>query len=334
MAPGKKQLRALVTGSSGFVGSHLVEALLAAGHKVRVLLRPQSKPAFLQNLPVEQAHAAYDNQRSLKKALQDCDLVFHVGGVTKACTREGFIQGNAQTTANLLQAASALKQQPQRFVLVSSLAAAGPAADRKHPLTEEQPPHPVESYGLSKLSAELVACRFSHHIPLTIVRPPIVYGPRDVDGLALFRILCRGFNPFYGNSRFLISVIHVRDLVQGMLQAALNPAAAGRTYFLTNKDPVTWREYQNTIKQVCSKKALPLYLPRCMPWLVAFFGELKMKLTKKPVLLSRQKVRMGMQRYWNCSGARAARELRFSPRISLEQGLAETETWYRENGWL
>ena len=202
-------MKVLVTGASGFVGSHLVEELISKKYKVRVLLRKQSNAKNIEGLNVERVYADYNNIKSLCKAIDGISIIYHVAGVTKACKKSDYFEGNARSTKNLLEAAASLKTKPKRFLLVSSLAAAGPAIDLHHPKSENDLCKPIETYGRSKLSAELLALNYIDRIPVTIVRPPTVYGSRDVDCFELFNQADKHINLFFGNSKKYISIIHV-----------------------------------------------------------------------------------------------------------------------------
>ncbi|MDR2733685.1 MAG: NAD-dependent epimerase/dehydratase family protein [Spirochaetota bacterium] len=327
-------MRALVTGSSGFVGSHLAEELVRQNCTVRVILRGGARFApWLKDLPLECAEAEYTNPESLQRALRGVDIVFHAGGVTKALTPNGYIDGNVLPTKALLEAAS-VEKNIRRFVLVSSLAVMSPASGLGEPVREDDVPRPVEAYGRSKLIAELVARAYSDRVPITIIRPPAVYGPRDRDFLKVFALIQKHVNPYYGNAKKYTSIIHARDLVDGMIRAALSPQAAGRAYFLCNDEPLSWRELQTAMKTAMQRRALDLYLPGCTPTLAAWCAEPISKLTKKPSIINREKARLGRPRYWIASNERARAELGFDPKISLIDGLAETYRWYTENGWL
>ena len=329
-------MRALVTGSSGFVGSHLVEELVRQGYTVRVLLRGGAVSPWLRDLPLECVQADFQDAPALTRALLGIDIVFHVGGVTKALNAGGYIEGNAAPTKALLEAACAGggAGSIRRFVLVSSIAMMGPVARAGDASGEDDIPRPVEAYGRAKMTAELVARAYADRVPITIIRPPTVYGPRDKDCLEMFKLIKKGLNLYYGNAKKYTSIVYVRDLVQGMILAAVSPDARNRAYFLCNDAALTWKELQTAIKRAMKRRALGIYLPACTADAAAFFGEIIMKLTRKPLLVNREKARLGRPRYWIASNKRARAELGFAPKTSLEDGLAETYAWYTEHKWL
>lgn len=327
-------MRFLVTGASGFVGSHLVTGLLQKKHTVRILLRTETLSPRLTGLPVETAVAPYSDPAALRKALNGVDCIIHVGGVTKGVTAGDYFDGNARTTKALLDAAVSAKHRPSRFVLVSSIAMIGPAKDRDTPLYEDDPARPVEAYGASKMAAELIARSYSHLIPVTIVRPPTVFGPRDVDCYEMFKLANKRLNLFYGNARKYTSIVFVSDLVEGICKAAVSPKAVNRSYFLCNEQPVTWKELQRGIQKAVGKRAITVYLPGWLPRLLGRFGDIYARITGKPVLINSQKVKMGTPRFWITSNERARKELKFVEQNTLQQNLQATCDWYRQEGWL
>jgi len=231
-------LPVLVTGATGFIGSHLVERLALEGARLRCLVRRTSR---LEGLPpgVELAYADLAAGEGLEEAVRGARLVFHLAGVTKALSAESYYRGNALATAKL---AAALACSEARLVHVSSLAAVGPSPDGS-PLNEDAEPRPVSHYGRSKLEAERAVRDSAAASRGVIVRPPVVYGPRDTDVLELLRMAARGWMPVVGDPEARFSVIYVGDLVEGLLAAAACEQAAGRTYFLAYPVAVSWEQF-------------------------------------------------------------------------------------------
>jgi nucleoside-diphosphate-sugar epimerase len=192
-------MRALVTGGQGFVGSHLCERLVAQGHCVRVLARPSSDLRHLSGIEVEVVRADVTEPAGLPSAVAGCDVVFHVAGALKGLRERDFFRVNADGTRNLVGAAVVAEPRLARFVYVSSLAAAGPSPGGSTPRTEEMPPEPLTWYGRSKLAGER-AVRAVAGLNWTIVRPAIVFGPREHDLLRYFRLARRGCLPVVGFS--------------------------------------------------------------------------------------------------------------------------------------
>jgi nucleoside-diphosphate-sugar epimerase len=221
-----------------------------------------------------------------------------------------------------------------RFVLVSSLAAAGPAPAFDAPKSEDDAAAPIEAYGRSKLAAERLLERETV-LPWTVVRPAAVYGPRDRDFLHMFRLAARGIAVHAANRSSWISILHVRDVVAGLIVAATRPEAVGRRYFLANDTPVQWGElFARAAAAAGRHLSLDVELPR---FLVAFggrLGDVHARITGDASLLTGEKVALGRAPFWICSADRARRELAFAPGVSLDDGIADTYRWYVERGWL
>ncbi|MEK6649537.1 MAG: NAD(P)-dependent oxidoreductase, partial [Bacteroidota bacterium] len=218
-----------MTGASGFIGSHLAEFLLQHENKVRCIVRPgRPRLPWIADLPVEIIPASLHDTKALLGACDGVRTIIHVAGVTKAKRASEYHRGNVETTATLLQVAEQLPH-VDRFCLVSSLTVAGPSPDGT-PLSEDLPVHPQTAYARSKWEAEKLCRDASSTIPVTIVRPPTVYGPRDRDVLEMFRWVRYGIHPVIGSHDKTLSLVHVRDLVRGIAAAALDPRAVGKTY--------------------------------------------------------------------------------------------------------
>ncbi len=328
-------MKALVTGSTGFIGSHLVEALLDRGYDVRVLLRPSSNAQSLGHLKVEAVRGSFDDAASLEPAVDGVDIVFHCAGVVASKDRAGFFRGNVDSTRNLLDAIESVNPGLRRFVHVSSLAAVGPSPGEHEPVDETVPWGPITTYGESKAAAERIVTDRMERVAATIVRPPVVYGPRDVGVYTFFQTVSRGFTPLIGFDRKLVSMIHVEDLVQGFILAAEAEAAEGETYFITSDRFYTWEEVgRATTKLFGRERPRFIRVPHPLVFAVAGLSGLIGRFQKKPPILDFEKGRDITQRYWTCSAEKARRELGFEAAIDIERGVASTVEWYRSNGWL
>ncbi len=294
-----------VTGAAGFIGRHLVARFEREGFDVRPIVRGDFESGRMESL----VHGA--------------DVVVHAAAATRAPTVAQLRASNVALTARVIEAARAGRV--RRLVFVSSQAAAGPALSLDRPIDETTMPAPIEAYGQSKLDAESLV-RAAADLEPVIVRPVSVYGPGDRDFSTVFALARRGIAVHPANREQWISIIHVRDLVEGILHAATHPQAAGRTYFLAGDDPVQWDTFFRMCAAITNRRLwLDIELPRSVITLAAHAGDMVAKLTGHAGLITTEKVKMAHPRFWVCSNARAKRELGFEPLVSLEEGLREVE---------
>jgi dihydroflavonol-4-reductase len=317
----------LVTGGTGFIGTHLVRRLLASNQAVRCLVRRQARP---RNLPpaVEAVYGDLTSGEGLEAALQGADTVIHLAGVTKALSPADYYAGNERATRNL---AGALAGRSSRLVHVSSLAAIGPSLDG-NPVAEDAEPHPLTHYGKSKLEAERAVRTLAPDA--VIVRPPVVYGPSDTDVFPLLKCITKGFVLSIAGGERWFSAIYVKDLVEGLLAAAGSTAASGRAYFLSHAKPASWSQFGATAARIMHRTPRVLEVPAAVAHAAGWGAEIWSRITHKPSIVSREKVAEAQCRFWTCDARRAAAELGFEAPTSLEDGLAETLAWYKEAGWL
>lgn len=323
----------LVTGATGFIGSHLAERLIAAGAKVRCLVRRSSSLRYLPGSGVDLCYGDLSTGAGLAEAVEGVRTVFHVAGITKALSPGEYYRGNAGATENLLRACEERGASGLRFIHVSSLAAAGPSLEGD-PLDEDAEPHPLTDYGKSKLAAERAVRSSRLASNAVIVRPPVVYGPRDTDVFEIFRGVSRGLMLRIGRAESLFSFIYVKDLAEALAAAIESPRAGGKIYFAANPDPATWTEFGAMAAGIMGRRVRNIAISPAAALVVGRLAETVSKLRKKPGIVSRDKVREAQCRYWICDTARVRRDLGFSPTYSLRDGMIETLAWYKDAGWL
>ena len=328
-------MRAFVTGATGFVGSHLVDALLARGDEASCLVRNPAKAArvFPDRSP-ETVVGDLGDEAALRAGIEGADVVFHVAGVTSARSRAEFFSVNTDATRRVLQAATDVAPDLRRFVLVSSLSAAGPTR-RGQTLTERDPPRPVSSYGESKLAGERIV--MDGALPWTVIRPPAVYGPRDDELRRLFKFARLGLAPVFGDGSQQLTLIHVRDLVAALLAVLDAETTTGATYYASHPEILTARGFVTAVHAAVTRSAgKPLVIP--VPgWFARGFlvvSGMAAGLVGRATVLSPDKGDELLAESWACSPSALERDTGWAATIPCSEGVPETAQWYRDHGLL
>ncbi len=322
-----------LTGASGFVGSFVARQLIRENHRVTCLVRPTSSLQWIKDLPVEFCTGSLLKAESFARSLQSVDYVIHVAGTTKAKNYEGYERGNVETTRQLFSTVDSLKIRLKRFVLISSQAAVGPSPSAD-PIDEDYPCRPLTQYGLSKLRSEEIARSYVPKIPVTIIRPPAVYGPQDRDVLQFFKAIKLGLNVMIGRIDQLVSIVYAEDLATGIVQAAFAAPASGKTYFLCDETPCRWSELARLSSTIMNKKYLTIHLPYFLVYGLSWFFEIFAGLSGKQNIINRDKMKEIEQPYWVISSRRAQKDFSYETKYPLPAGLEKTISWYLKNGWL
>jgi nucleoside-diphosphate-sugar epimerase len=320
-------MKALVTGATGFIGSHLCEELVKRGYKVTCLSRNTSNLKWIENLDVRLIKGDCTIIESLLDTVKDVDYIFHLAGLTKACSRDDFFCINTKGTENLIKVVSERTPKLKRFIYLSSLSAAGPSKNGT-PLQENSIPSPVSDYGRSKLGGEKAVLNYNSVLPITILRPPAVYGPRDKDLLVFFKMIKKGIFPDWGKCYY--SLLYVDDLVQGIILSAENGKAEGKIYFLSDNKYYTGKEIAMEISSTLNVRITQLKVPK---FIMPFFALIGEKINKKGII-NRDKMKELSHSYWTCDAKKAREELGFIPKVGLKEGIKWTADWYRIHRWL
>lgn len=333
-------MKALVTGASGFIGSGLVEELSSSGFEPFALMRNSSSDRHLKGLQYTRASGDLSDIESLKKSVAGVDYVFHLAGTTAAPNREEYFKHNAQGTKNLAEAVAAANPRLKRFIYVSSLAASGPA-QKLSPKTELDSDQPISAYGESKRQGEIELLRFKDQFPVTIIRPPMVYGPKDRGVFVIFQTvskkvmpLLRGATPD-GHKHY--SLIHVQDLVRGIVQSAQTPGVnlpSGEIFYLAGDEIVTYEGLMQIMADHMGLKPFKFFVPPIAMLAAAYGMSALGKITGRNYPLNIDKLNEVRPDYWICSNSKARDQLGFTPQFDLRDGLGQTLGWYKEHQWL
>jgi nucleoside-diphosphate-sugar epimerase len=322
-------VKAFVTGGTGFLGTHLVTALVARGDEVTCLVRSPKKAALRAWTGVRLVRGDLDDAVALREGCAGADVIYHLAGRIAARDLDEFMRENRDGTARVLEAAAA--QPPQRFVLVSSIAAAGPTTPGA-PIDEDRPPRPVTPYGKSKLAGEQLLRNIS--FPFTIVRPPVVYGEWDEALLRLFKLARHGIVPLFGDGSQELSVIYGADVADALIAAATSDRTAGRIYFATHPAITTARRLAQAVGYAVGRtlRFIPLPAPvaRAAMWTIGSLA----RLVGQSSVVSSERAAEFLAPAWTCRADALRADSGWQARIDLETGLGRTAAWYRREGWL
>lgn len=366
--------QALITGATGFIGTHLVRALIERGDEVICSVRAISAADRVGQLRGLGARVVVAELADLPRdtAIQRCEVVYHVAGATRARSRREFLQVNAQATSTLLEAL-ARRQTPPVFVYISSLAAAGPSPSGEAQ-TEESSPRPVSHYGTSKLAAELCARVWADNLPITVVRPPMVLGTGDIVTAVLFRSLKHvALHLMPGFRRREYSLVFVEDLVRGIIATAgraerlPGPSAVDRVrlenvaaevqsfhggiptlwsdaaraangqgiYYLASQRRITYDHLGRLVASALGwRRMLPVPVPRSLIWCMATWNELLARARRRASFFGWDKWREVTTGDWTCSSAKAREQFGFVTDDDFATQIQLACDWYRSHGWL
>ena len=335
--------RVLVTGASGFIGRHLVQRMIERGCRVSCLVRFTSRIDELRSAGVQLITGDVTDGAGIGRALEvsQAGIVLHLAGLTKAVRTDDFVRVNTGGVESVA-GACADRADPPVLVVVSSLAAAGPCAVGR-PRVEGDSPTPVSAYGRSKLAGEQAAANYAAGVSISIVRPPIVFGPGDRGVLEMFRPIARwGVHVVPGQGVCRFSLIHVADLVEGLLLVAEKGERLHRSgspgqgvYFMATEDDPTYAELGQAMATALERKrATVVRMPRPLMRLVGLCGDAMGRIRQRPGWVNSDKIAEALAGSWTCSSVKARTHLGWSPAATLAGRLRETAQWYRQAGWL
>jgi dihydroflavonol-4-reductase len=331
--------RVLVTGATGFIGRHLVRHLVKRGDRVRCLIHEkEARVADAECFPGDITLPV-----TLDRAIREVDVVYHLAGATVVASPHRYKAVNSLGTRHLGEACARLANPPV-LVFLSSLAAAGPTIPDQ-PRREEDAPVPVSEYGRSKLQAEHYLRQVAGRLPITVLRPPGVFGPGDTNLLTLFKIARWGVNFIPGSVDQQLSFIYVDDLVEALPYAAeqgerlLDQGSgldhARGIYFVAMEERCSLEGLGGLAANAMGRDAVrPLVIPAWVGKIVTRTNDFLARLTMQPMLLTSDKMSEALAGSWICSSASARRAWGFTCRTRLAEGFQKTVRWYRQQGWL
>lgn len=322
---------ALVTGANGFVGSHFVRLLIERGYTVRCLVRYTGDISSLRELSVPLYLGDLREPETLIEPVKGVDYIFHLAAEVSAVSEQDFLDANTTGTEHLLIAAEHhAKNTLKRFLFVSTQAAVG-SGDDATPYDENKDPVPTTWYGKSKKRAEEIVRSYADRIPVTIVRPSVVYGEREEDLLSLFPVIEKRIFPRVGFTKKYSVFIYVGDLVDGIVGAAESQATIGNTYFLTHPEPLTAGTIVREIGRSLGKQfGIMIPTPLFMMHLMGPLMEILHHFTRSRPMLTRDKARLFSERYWVASPQRAKDDFGWEAKHALPDGMPKMAKYYKD----
>ena len=322
------RMKILITGASGFVGSHMVGHSLLLGHETWAALRPTSDRHYLQDERIRFIELDYTDESTLLDQLRDSprwDVIIHCAGATHCLHRRDFYTANYEATRHLIDALTSLDKVPRQFIFMSTLGVYGPQHERfpYPPITTNDTPAPNTHYGCSKRMAEEYMMGLKD-FPYVIFRPTGVYGPRDRD----YRILINGIRHHVevslGCRHQEITFVYVKDLVKAVF-LAIRHGVVRRSYFVSDGNTYTAREFSNTVRKALGNPfvlhiKIPLWIGRAAALLCDGIGHI----IGHSLILNSDKYRILSQRNWTCDIVPLVSELGYTPEYDLRRGIAET----------
>ena len=326
-------MKILITGATGFIGSHVLQEVISRGLEPLVLARASSQRATIDRLGVPIRTADIRDPTQCRAAVRDTEVILHLAGLVRARSKKELHEVNGTGVRHLAEAVAEENPSLKRFLLLSSMAAAGPGTPEK-PRRAIDPCEPVTDYGRSKLAGEVALKEALGGIPWTIVRPPAVYGPRDRDVFEMFKMASKGLVPIAGFGKKWLSMVYGPDLAAAVLDLALHPEAEEGTFFVAEERPYTWQDLSRHMAAAFDRRARVIPIPHAGVAVVAALSSLWGVMRRKAPLVGLSKMPEVVARGWVCDESPTRQLLPGMTPTNFPEGARITAKWYREQGWL
>ena len=330
----------LITGASGFIGSHLVEEGLKRDYTVYAGIRSTSSKEYLKDPRIHFLEIDFTSRNMIMETLESCRVqgllfqyVIHNAGVTKATKKEDYFRVNSQNTQNFIQALAEARMVPEKFIYMSSIAAYGPGDPATlRPVMLSDTPNPIELYGKSKLEAEKYI-RSLDSFPWLIIRPTGVYGPREKDYYIYFKTMSRGLETYIGSKQQILTFIYVKDLAR-LIFDALKSNIVRKSYFISDGKEYDTRTFAAITKKILKNKTVKIRVPLSIVKQLSSGLEKLYGLWGSIPTLNTDKYNVLSSTNWRCETAPLQTDFGFSAEYDLERGIEETVDWYKTQHWL
>lgn len=325
--------RILITGATGFIGSHVVARFARLGIEARALVRPTSDVRRLRELDVACVTGSLTEPDTLRQAVAGVHVVVHLAALTHARSAAEYFRTNEAGTRELVRATLDTRPRPRRFVYLSSLAAVGPSVDDGRPVGPDDEPRPLTTYGRSKLAGERVCGEASGQLEIAVLRAPAVYGPGDRELFRFFRLAKLGIVPVPAGPPRLLQLVHVTDLADAIGRATTAPGVDG-LFHIAEPRAWAWSDIGRMVGRALGRDARLIRVPGFALNVAAASSEFVNRLAGRGTVFNREKVRELLAPAWLCETETARVQLGFEAAIALPEGLRQTARWYEENRWL
>lgn len=325
--------KVVLTGANGFIGSHLAEYLQGKGFEVHCLVRKSSNLKWIENKGFVFHYTGLEDIQAMQQVFEGAKYIFHLAGTVSGFNYQDYYFGNVTLTENLMAAALLCEQKPERILVTSSLAVGGPAKPDK-PIKEDDGFHPVSLYGKSKVEQERVCQKYKDKLPITIARPSVISGEREVELFQFIETVNNRFVPHVGFSDKYLGIIHITDLIEALYAMTISPATVGEAYYLSSEEVVSWRQVRDKSAAILGVKPFTLTLPHPVIHLAGHISGFVGKIKGKAPTFDAEKAKEGVKEAWICSVEKAKRDFGFEQKVSVEEGLRRAIEWYKKEGWL
>jgi nucleoside-diphosphate-sugar epimerase len=323
----------LLTGITGFIGTHLYRKLLADGHQVVAQVRNKNRAETLAEEGVEVLLGDLTLFRNQNLVLPEVDCVIHLAGVVAAESLEQYDAINYQAVIDLVECLHRQSWSPKRFLFASSQAAAGPNSGTE-PITEDVQCNPVDQYGIAKHRAEQYLLK-NAKFPTTSFRPALVIGPGDGATLTLYRMTSKGIGFKAAGFDQLLSFVDIDDLVAALLVMSREESADHLTYFVANQPPMTTTRFFNALgKAMGRKRVITISVPIPILWILSKIMTFLSSIFRFTNQLDEKQYKLIVSRAFVCSSQRLQKRTDWKPNISLEQSLDKAVRGYKKLGQL
>ncbi len=325
-------MKIFLTGASGFLGSHIAEALAHRGDKILAIIRKTSQIHHLKSLNLEYIEGSISDIQRLKKHLEKCDVVIHSAGLIKALSEKEFFEVNGVGTERLVEAILQCKNKPKKLVYISTIAVHNPSIDGHDFSLPSSGCHPLTDYGKSKLAGEKALQKLHGKLQTCILRPPVLYGPRDKEFLTFFKAVDWGIAPLYGSGKNRISLCYATDVAQAVIALLKTRLSSDEIFCLDDGVVYDWNQIIQTVSEVMKKKVLSLQIPPLLFQVAAGLSELASKLSGRALIFNRDKVLEMSQPNWVCGYQKLHQKTGWKPKVKLKEGALKTLRFYQKEG--